>query len=235
MDKEFLNGQYQFENERKGNFANAMAVPVGALTVIGGLLGLLSRDFSYQSTNLNFVFSILLGLGALLFLISISFLLCAYHGYSYSYLPTTKELRAYYEGLIAHYRSSLPTESEPNVAARAQSHFEKKLEQWYVEVITDNAANNDKRSGYIYKANSFLIAALAATIAAGVPFIIDSKTKRGDVQEVRVVNLPPLSQEVNRNAGNVGPHKPRTRERSARSETGPPSNSNTAATGTSDP
>jgi len=220
-----------------------MAVPVGALTVIGGLLGLLSRDFSYQSANLNLIFSILLGLGTILFLISVFFLLCAYHGYSYSYLPTAKELRTYYEGLVAHYgQSSSSAESKsgaakPDAIALSNSHFEKRLERWYEEVITDNAANNDKRSGYIYKANSFLIAALAATLAAGVPFIIDSKTKRTDVQEVRIVNLPPQLQEVNKNAKDVRvqPHRPGACGRSSRSGTGISPNSNTATPGTSNP
>jgi len=206
MEIEFLKEQYKSEIERKDTLTNSMAIPVGVLTVLGGLLGFLSRDFSYEPTNISLAFVVVLAISALLFLVSIVLLFCAYHGYSYSYLPTAKELKEYFDNLSAYLRQTKSsTESDEVVAKRVTQRFDDMLERRYIEAITANSGNNDKKSGYLHWTNTCLITALAAALVAVIPFTIDSKVKHKEVQEVRVINLPiqPL-QEENRNASSPG-------------------------------
>jgi hypothetical protein len=214
MDRDFLKGQYEFEIERKDALTNAMAVPVGVLTVLGGLLGFLSRDFSYRPAYLSWIFVALLVIDALLFLVSVILLLCAYHGYAYSFLPTASELASYYEQLCTYLKQTKSQEEVDKVAEdRAKSQLDAMLIRRYTEAITVNSGNNDKKSAYLHRSNTFLIAALAAALIAVIPFTIDSKTKQKEVQEVRIVNLPVQTlQKEDKNGLNSGTktHRPPT-------------------------
>jgi uncharacterized protein with PQ loop repeat len=233
MDREFLKEQYKSEIERKDTLTSSMAIPVGVLTVLGGLLGLLSRDFSYEPTNISLAFVAVLAISALLFLISIVLLFCAYHGYTYSYLPTAKELKEYFDGLSVYLRQTKSsTESDDVVVDRVGKQFNDMLERRYIEAITVNSGNNDKKSGYLHWANTCLITALAAALVAVIPFTIDSKVKHKEVQEVRVVNLPvqPLKEE----SGNVSNPGEQTHGAAASQSAGTSANSS-SSTGATKP
>jgi hypothetical protein len=206
MNMEFFKEQYKAEIERKDTLTNSMAIPVGVLTVLGGLLGFLSREFSYEPTNISRIFVAMLIVSALLFLASIVLLFCAYSGYTYSYLPTAKELKKYFDDFSAYLKQAKsPTESDEALAQRAKQQFEDMLERRYIDAVTDNSGNNDKKSGYIHWANTCLISALAAALLAVIPFTINSKVKHKEVQEVRIVNLPIQPQrEEGTNGSNSG-------------------------------
>jgi hypothetical protein len=228
MDMEFLKEQYKSEIERKDTLTNSMAIPVGVLTVLGGLLGFLSRDFSYGPTNISLAFVAVLTISSLLFLISIVLLFCAYHGYSYSYLPTAEELKKYFDALSAYLRQAKSSsDSDDVVAQRITQRFNDMLERRYIDAITVNAGNNDRKSGYLHRANTCLIAALAAALVAVIPFTVDSKMKHKEVQEVRIVNFPaqPLKEEDE----NVSSPGGKTRGAEASQSAGASANSGSSA------
>ena len=93
MDREFLKDRYDSELVRKDKLTDSLNLPIGILTAVGGLLGVMVTGFSYQILWVTRVFVMLVGLDCAAFGVSLVFLAFAFHRQRYGYLQHLGEFR----------------------------------------------------------------------------------------------------------------------------------------------
>ena len=187
MTIEDLKDCYKFELERKDKLSTSLTLPVGVLTIIGGLLGLILRDFSFREQRLSWFFGVAVAAGAILFVVSVVLIILAYYRYRYEYVPTPREMREHEEKLQKYYEQ-IPGAGKDLAAQKAAGYMETMIAQLYEDAISANAKNNDTKSAYIHNASSFLIGSLTCVMIATIPYTIDARGKGKEVYEVKVVN-----------------------------------------------
>jgi len=192
MTLDDLRDSYKFELERKDKLSNSLTLPVGVLTIIGSLLGLLSKDFSFRDENLSWFFGVPIVVGAVLFAIAAVLIILAYYHYRYDYVPTPRDIREHEEKLRSYYEATLDGD-KALAAQRATEYMATMISKLYEEAVYVNAKNNDTKSAYMHNASSFLIGSLAFVMLAVVPYTIDARAKGKEVYEVRVVNSQDLN------------------------------------------
>jgi len=191
MTLEELRDCYKTEAERRDKLSASLTLPVGVLTVIGGLIGFLSKEFSYQSSELTPIFIILLGASILAFITSAVLLILAYYRYTYEYVPTPRNFREHEDKVRAHF-SSAPGATEVQVEGQTRKHVDAMAKRLYENAIEVNTKNNDTKAGYMHNSVTFLIVSLAFIMVATIPYAIDSRTKKKEIPEVRITNLEEL-------------------------------------------
>src|SRR4051794_33608478 len=95
MDGDFLRRQYDSELDRQDRIVSSLSLPFGALTALGGLIGIMMRGFSYQHYLLTRLFLTLIVFALTAYGWTIYFLVRCYFGQTYEYLPRLRELRDY--------------------------------------------------------------------------------------------------------------------------------------------
>ena len=80
---DFLEHRYEFELERKDQLTEALTLPVGVLTVLGSVLGVMAQYFDYRDDLPTKVFVMLLVADVVAFTVCLCYLSRAYHSQSY--------------------------------------------------------------------------------------------------------------------------------------------------------
>ena len=91
MDIDFLKDRYDFELERKNRLTEALALPVGVLTVCAGANVAMVQSFIYTAAWLMAVFLMSAVAAAVAFYGCVYRLWRACHAQVYSYLPLLSE------------------------------------------------------------------------------------------------------------------------------------------------
>lgn len=179
---QFNKEHYFFEVNRRHQLTSALAIPIGVLTFLGGVLLVLAKDLESPFSMLATIQFILIVVSAILMSVTIYFLIRSYFNYSYGYIATPKELKEHFEALVIYYS---------NIGESKQS-AEKELEEYinseYAAHTHRNTQNNDTKSSYLHKANGFLIASLVFIILAGLPYVAKSIMNGTEPQKIEIVN-----------------------------------------------
>ena len=86
MDVGFLQDRYDFELARRDKLTDSLNLPIGILTAVGGLIGVMVSGFSNQIPWLESAFILILALDLAAFAISLIFLARAFHQQKYACL-----------------------------------------------------------------------------------------------------------------------------------------------------
>jgi hypothetical protein len=177
MDVDFLKDRYDFELARKDKLTDSLNLPIGILTAVGGLLGVMVSGFSYQIPWLkkNFVTIVALDFGA--FVISLIFLAFAFHRQRYGYLQTLGELR--------DAEAALQEYDPPTAIARFQEYLKDSL----IEAADMNTVMNDRRYKYLYRARLAILGTVVLTTLLGLPYVYDHVKVAPKVPVVHIDNL----------------------------------------------
>ncbi|MCH8296048.1 hypothetical protein IH992_33635, partial [Candidatus Poribacteria bacterium] len=200
-----LREKYKFEFEHKQQLTTSLTFPVGVLVVLGGLLGTIAKQFSYESVYLTYVLFFLLGFAVIAFLMAIYFIVRSYHGYAYSYVPTPSEMREHYDALVRYYQEVEGDDQIPEVITkRTEEDFDDFLRRKYVHAIEVNIWENELKMRYLYYARSSLIAVLVLTLLCSIPYFFDTNTKPKKIYRVHIENLnESLTVKINKGAYNA--------------------------------
>ena len=208
MDFDFIKDQYLLEIERENQLRTSLNLPTGVLIVLGSLLGFFVKDFSYDlSTGTTIIFSIFIGISAILFVIAVVYLILSFHGRTYAFIETPGELKSYYDELLHHhinlsdYYKSLeeyygvePRERDyPEPEVLAKQDFQEFLSQKYISATNENTWNNDSKSARLHSANLFLIFTLCSTLVCSVPFLYADLNKPEKIHRIRINNFNEIS------------------------------------------
>lgn len=185
MDRyEFYKERYYSELERKGNTIGLHGIPVSLLTA------LLAAIF-YFITNLGFD-DIVFSWAAIAFFITIVpsvicivWAFCHLYksytgGYHYSYIPDTKTLQEHEAKLLNDYKVFT------NVNEIVQKKFRTYLIGTFIDCTAKNTANNDARSGSLFKANRMIVYAVGFIALSSIPFFIHQyRYKKEKKEEIK--------------------------------------------------
>ena len=177
LDLDFLKDRYDFELARKDKLTDALNLPIGILTAVGGLLGVMVSGFSYQIPWLKKIFVTFLTFDSSAFAISLFFLAFAFHRQKYGYLQFPGEFR--------DAEKALQEYDPPTAAAR----FEQYVKDSLIEAADMNAKMNNRRHKYLYRARLAILGTVIFTTALGVPYVYDHVMVAPKVPVVHIDNL----------------------------------------------
>lgn len=160
---DFCNEQYFRELDRKASLTNALALPIGIGTLISSGMLFVAKSVGAVETRIELIVVGLIVAVAISLLVAIICLCKSYLGYTYQYVPTFSNLRAYRQSLCAFYKDSDRADSLSE--AEAISYLLDKI----ISTTQTNFNNNNRKSGFIYLANRALVIALGFLLLAATP------------------------------------------------------------------
>lgn len=164
---EFFRALYFSEIERKHHLTNALTVPTGIATILGGVIAYYVRSFDWQDIDvIGIVFVVLLIVSILLLGLMIYHLGKSYRRKPYSYLAYANELKAHHDMLIAE------AGEVPAARVLAESLFEEHVNNQLAQYAMSNANHNEQREANLTTAHRFMVATLVALALCAVPFFM---------------------------------------------------------------
>jgi len=182
---------YFYELERRESLNNSLSFPVGLITLIASVLFVLSEKISAPLGTAELVMVLFLCLCAVCLVCATFFLIKAFWGYTYRYMPLAAELHQYKVDLFRFYESQ--GMSRPLAEANASDEFSKDLDFRYAEDGRTNSLNNDKKSSQIFRANSFIVGAIALGICAVPTHVALSYNTPEEPYRVEISNLEDIA------------------------------------------
>ncbi len=180
---QFYKEHYFHEANRRHQLTNALAIPIGVLTVIGGALIVVAKHLDTPLTCIEIFTLQFLVITAILLLTTIYFLIRSYFNYSYGYIATSQELKDYRDNLIEFYKA------DPNPEEKSEKDLEEYINSQYAEHTHLNVQSNDLKSYYIHKANGFLIATILVAFVSSIPYVVDTIIKPTEPQKIEITNF----------------------------------------------
>ena len=176
---EFCKEHYFFEINRKHQLTNALALPIGLLTVIGGILAYYLKHLVYSGGIVPVLYSALVVVALYFVGKTVYYLICSYHDYTYSYIATPDELLDYHKNLIQHHAN--------NISQADDDLHDYVLEQ-YSKKASINTWNNDSKSEYLHEANTNLIYSLILILLISAPYFYLNNHDSEKVYKVELTN-----------------------------------------------
>ena len=193
---------YSFELQRKDRLSSMISIPTGIVTLLFGAVGYFYRiiptiDSPYLSLSLCIAVAVMF---IILLFASIS-LIKSYFGYTYSYLPTSRQLEDYWNEL-SDYQQLNGVQSD-----EIEDDFKNFLIQYYCDANEINIANNDKKSGYFHKANQAIVAVLVLAFLFSIPIYWNKIIDTGSLV-VNKLNSSRVVKEMGQNPNEQKPQQP---------------------------
>lgn len=164
---EFFRALYFSEIERKQHLTNALTVPTGIATILGGIIAYYVRTFDWQDVDaIGVVFIVLLFVSVLLLGLMIYHLGKSYRRKPYSYLAYANELKAHYDMLVAEAGEA------PTAKALAESIFEEHVNNQLAAYAMSNANHNEQREADLVRSHRYMVATLIFLALCAIPFYI---------------------------------------------------------------
>jgi hypothetical protein len=192
MNGDIYKDHYQFEWDHRSHLTSALNVPIAVATVIGGALAVMVQGFNYQNDSPTYFFVGFSALSAISIVVAVFFLFRALHGYQYQRVPTPAVLKNYYDRLVQWHESN--NSDKPT----AEREFEAYFHQRIAEAVENNATNNKRKSGYLYRTNLTLAIAMLFVGLSSVPFLIKTVTTGDKIYSIRVLQMPAVNSVLNK-------------------------------------
>jgi hypothetical protein len=185
VDFAFLKQRYDYELERMDRLTNAVSQSAGFLALLGGVITVMARGFSYDETWLTIAFLVplLVGVGAAAF--SVCHLAVAYYHQAYLYLPDLSALVKEQDEMLRLRMLRAITEAE------AKEQFMLRLGNLVVELSDQNGAVNGVRVFALKRANRALLLVLVLTSIAGLSYVVDQGRSTFMARQRIVLTDPP--------------------------------------------
>jgi hypothetical protein len=146
----------------------------------------MARSFSYQNQWLTWFFVPFILADTASFALCLWNLAFAYHGQTYELLPRIGEL-------VRAEREWNEWASHAGDEVALQKGFQDELERSVIAAADRNANSNDRRQGYLHRANIALFTILVLTSLAGVPYVIDQAMIRAMPRDAQPIQQPPAT------------------------------------------
>lgn len=167
MKVEFLRQRYEFELDRKDKLTAALALPVGVLTVLGGVGTAMVKSFTFDDRTLNVFFLGSVGGGFLAFTLCLWFLARAYLAQTYQYLPLLAELKKFEDDMIEFSRVMA------GGVAEVEEDFNNEFQRRIIEAADANTLSNDLRSRWMHWSRIMLFVIVAFAYVGGIAYVAD--------------------------------------------------------------
>lgn len=181
---------YFFELERRDVLNGSLAFPVGLITLIGSALFLMFEKIAAPMAGAEIYLAAVLLVCAGCLLFATYYLIRAFWGYTYKYMPLSSALLDYRANLAKFFQAT--GHDGPLAEELAAERFGQDLDRVYAENCQINSVNNDRKSSNAFKANCFVVAAIACGLAA-IPLYASLSYNQPDTPfRVEIANLKEL-------------------------------------------
>jgi hypothetical protein len=186
-NEDLFKEHYFYELGRRESLNSSLSFPVGLITLIASVLFVLWQKVAPPLELAEVVLLIILGLCSACLAVATFFLIKAYWGYTYKYMPLASALHKFRDDLTNYYKTQGMTDDDAE--SRACEDFSKNLDNRYAEDTRINSLNNDTKSTQIFKANSFIVSAIALGICAAPAYFFLSYNTPEEPYRVEISNL----------------------------------------------
>lgn len=208
-DFSFFKEMHSAELARRDSLNASLSFPVGILTLAGGAVFAMSAKVAAPFSGWTAVLGVMLCAAALCLAASAFHLIRAYWNYTYKYLPLPDELLKHRNALIRYHFDLGNTQEEAH--QKGVTDFLSDLEKTCAEYGRINALNNESKSARIFRANSFLIGALAATIACAPIYAGTTFFEKKEPSKVLITNAKEFSMTTQQSDSNPRPTQETTK------------------------
>lgn len=181
--RKFYEDHYFSELERKEKLKSDLQIPIAIITIIGGLLGFFIKNFTKTGDLHEYFFWVLIIIAVIALVGAIYFLYRSYYSYTYRYIAPPKQLKDYYDGLADYYKINQGQTDE------ADKEFEAYIKERYAACAEVNRWNNNAKSAFLHKANTWLIGAVVSALISAIPYFWPVFQGKEKVQQVKILGL----------------------------------------------
>jgi hypothetical protein len=168
--------QYFHEADRKDSLNTSINFPVGLATLVAGGIALFSKTIRFPLSFAGLVQFNFVAMSSVLLVIACYLLARSYWNYGYGHMPTAAQLVAYMGSLKEYYLSTGLDSVES--LRRAEEDTQNYISEQFAKNADINAACNDRKSSFLFKASGFLIASIVPlALASPLHFYRDSSAK----------------------------------------------------------
>jgi hypothetical protein len=167
LDFEFINNRYDFELTRKESLTDALTFPVGVLSGLGSVIGIMARGFTYRDSVLDELFAFAVTGSGCAFVGSLILLARAFVAQTYVHLPTLNDL----ETAVSEF-DEFNTYVE-SIGGEVEETFEDDLRKRIIEAADRNSESNERRARFLHWGRVSLLWLLGFTAATGFVYVID--------------------------------------------------------------
>lgn len=168
MDRfDFASSAYKLELDRRRELNSAVATPAGLITLFVAAIFTLAGEISIPVGWISSWLSIACAGAAITAVVSIFFLVRAYHSFTYRFIPTVAELESWRSDIIALGYTPI----------QADEQLREFLITSYANANDINTINNEAKSGYLYRATQGLVGCLVALMIASPAYLLSKSTR----------------------------------------------------------
>lgn len=196
---------FYHEIDQKEKINTRVAFPVGILTLlIGGLIYFINNLHSLTPGFWLTTFYVALGIYSLTVILAIIFVIQAYYGYEYAYLPKATDIHAFTLYFANRYDQYSDYYKQNGVSKESyiEECVEEKIAELYKVAIDDNMELNAKKLKLLRCVGWLLVIALVAGTLSLVPYFL-AKDKN-NVQKIQIVNC--TKEIFTKKGGNIVPN-----------------------------
>jgi len=190
LDKlDILKEWYYKEEERKESLNNSINLQIGILTALIAAMYFLATNFNFDiKFDEKYWFICLLIISALSWIVSIVFLMLAYHAYHYAYFSSPSFIDDEYEIMKPYYNQHKLRLDEDRISI--DSLVKVNVENLLKQSIKINVNINDRKSGFIYKSKMCLFISLISLFISSLFYIFNFiNTPKEEIHSVKIVNI----------------------------------------------
>lgn len=176
---DFYQRHYFHEFERKDHLLDALSVPLGILSLLVGGFAYYLVGFQYGGTFDTILFVICLAVAAVLITVIVAFLVRSYWNFTYHFISDTQEVHEFDDANITYWKSRSPKSFQ----RKADGELQEMLVRKYSRAATLNAANNDRRSANLHRANTATICLVVVFFLTSPVYFWNSFTNRKPAQQ----------------------------------------------------
>jgi hypothetical protein len=205
----FHKESYLFEIERKDKLNGSLSFPVGVVALLAGALSVMAKAVSIPLSTNQKLIVIFLSISGFCLVVACYYLIRTYWGHPYKYVAYPNEFRAYRDKLVQYYVGI--GDSDSAAAIKADGELSDYVLDQYASDATFNAATNNAKSAILFKANSFIIAALVCVVLAVPSYLYHQASAPAVIYKVQLTSeaptmtTPPDQQEPNKPAQSPPP------------------------------
>jgi hypothetical protein len=178
---------YFHEIDSREKLNSRLQMPLALIVSFIGALAFMLQNFECEKfSGLSIIFLILLAGSTLCLVRAIWFFIRSWYGNTYSFLPSAKDTEQYHSTLVEMYKQYARGDQ------LAKSHFEDYIRRYYIDCSSANTECNDRRSVYVHKTNSALIATAVVAFLAFFTFYLGNFDKSRVKKPTEVTIVTPV-------------------------------------------
>ncbi|CAJ1001012.1 hypothetical protein [Brevibacillus aydinogluensis] len=176
---------YYFEHERRETINGRISLPIGVLPIlIGAGLYCLDTQDEVSLGNWTCLFHISLTLYFCSLTVTTYFLMRAYLGYKYSYLPLPSEIDKYSKDLMDYFDNVPESERVQLVHQKVRIY----LEGLYRDNTSSNMIENERKLQFLWRAGYFFIISVVIGAVMGFLYFAGKEDNLKKPTKVEIVN-----------------------------------------------